>query len=326
MKKITMINRVLYLYELLLDETDEQHYLTTNEIIFYFKTMDVIIDRKTVKSLIEVLVDYGVDIVEIKSSPNKYYIKRRHFQDSEIKLLVDAVESSKFISKNVSDTLVRKLLNTLSRYTREEIKRHLYVANRIKTWNDDIYEVVDLINQAINREMQINFKYYDYNVNKEKILRNKGELYEVSPYALVWNDDRYYVVGFSKKYDKIVQFRVDRMYKPKVSQNDAIRRPDNFDVGEYSKQVIDMFPGIIENVILQCDNSLMKVMIDRFGEEIETQIFDSNSFILSIEISVSPTFYGWIFQFDNKVAILEPENVKNDYKTMIEKALLTQSN
>ena len=155
---------------------------------------------------------------------------------------------------------------------------------------------------------------------------NKGELYEVSPYALVWNDDRYYVVGFSKKYDKIVQFRVDRMYKPKVSQNDAIRRPDNFDVGEYSKQVIDMFPGIIENVILQCDNSLMKVMIDRFGEEIETQIFDSNSFILSIEISVSPTFYGWIFQFDNKVAILEPENVKNDYKTMIEKALLTQSN
>lgn len=184
-----------------------------------------------------------------------------------------------------------------------------------------IYYIIDAINDAINAGKQISFQYYDYTGLKKKVLKNKGEVYKLSPYKLLWCGDYYYVLGYSEKKSKVINFRVDRIAsKPEILDKDIIPMPDDFDIENYTKEVFFMFSGEKVLVDLRCDNSLMKTMVDRFGEDVTTLAYDMTSFRVQTEVSASPTFFGWVFGFNGKVQILAPESLKEQYKQMLTKA------
>ena len=184
-----------------------------------------------------------------------------------------------------------------------------------------IYYIIDAINDAINAGKQISFQYYDYTGLKKKVLKNKGEVYKFSPYKLLWCGDYYYVLGYSEKKSKVINFRVDRIAsKPEILDKDIIPMPDDFDIENYTKEVFFMFSGEKVLVDLRCDNSLMKTMVDRFGEDVTTLAYDMTSFRVQTEVSASPTFFGWVFGFNGKVQILAPESLKEQYRQMLTKA------
>lgn len=236
-------------------------------------------------------------------------------------MLIDAVEASKFITAEKSEILISKIKELTSEYKAESLKRNMYTANRIKPGNEQIYYIVDAINEAINLSQKISFQYYEYTGLKKKVLKNNGEIYSISPYHLVWNGDFYYVVGFSNKHNKVVSFRVDRIATtPKILNIASDPVPNSFDLAKYTKEVFSMYDGKTVVVNLKCDNSLMKVIIDRFGEDVTVLAYDMTSFRLKIEVSASPTFYGWVFGFGGKIQILGPKQVKDEYAMMVSSA------
>ena len=237
--------------------------------------------------------EFGMDIVTIHSTQSKYFVASRKFELPELKLLIDAVESSKFITKKKSETLIEKIHTMTSPGQASKLKRNNYVVNRIKPDNEQIYYIIDAINDAINAGKQISFQYYDYTGLKKKVLKNKGEVYKFSPYKLLWCGDYYYVLGYSEKKSKVINFRVDRIAsKPEILNKDIIPMPDDFDIENYTKEVFFMFSGEKVLVDLRCDNSLMKTMVDRFGEDVTTLAYDMTSFRVQTEVSASPTFFG----------------------------------
>ena len=262
-----------------------------------------------------------MDIVTIHSTQSKYFVANRKFELPELKLLIDAVESSKFITKKKSETLIEKIHTMTSPGQVAKLKRNNYVVNRIKPDNEQVYYIIDAINDAINAGKQISFQYYDYTGLKKKVLKNKGEIYKLSPYKLLWCGDYYYVLGYSEKKSNVINFRVDRIaFKPEILDKDIVPMPDDFDIENYTKEVFFMFSGEKVLVDLRCDNSLMKTMVDRFGEDVTTLAYDMTSFRVQTEVSASPTFFGWVFGFNGKVQILAPESVKEQYRKMIAQA------
>lgn len=311
--------RILYLQKILLERTDEEHPLSTTQLIGILNDeYGISAHRTTITKDIAALVEYGLDIITIHSTQSKYFIASRRFELPELKLLIDAVESSKFITKKKSDALIKKIHTLTSPGQVSKLKRNNYVADRIKPDNEQIYYIVDTINNAINEGKQISFQCYDYTGLKKKALKNKGEVYTLSPYNLLWNGDYYYLVGYSEKKGKIVTFRVDRIAAiPKILEKESAPQPEDFNIADFTKEVFFMYDGDNVTVDLRCDNSLMKTMIDRFGEDVTTLAYDMTSFRLITEVSASPTFFGWVFGFGGKVQILAPVEVKEQYEQMI---------
>ena len=205
----------------------------------------------------------------------------------------------------------------------EQLKRNLHSTDRVKPVNEQIYYIVDTINDAINQNKKISFQYFEYGADKKRKLKNGGMSYIFSPYSLVWNGDYYYALGYSDKHERIVSFRVDRIASnPKILLEEAVPQPRNFNIANFTKTVFKMYDS--ENVIaeLKCDNSLMKVIIDHFGEDVRTTEYSSTEFIAKTEISASPTFFGWVFGFAGKIQIVSPRSLKKQYRDMVELALL----
>ena len=311
--------RILYLMKILLQYTDDEHPLTTNQLLEKLNAeYGISAHRTTISKDIAALQEFGVDVVTIHSTQCKYFVASREFELPELKILIDAVESSKFITVKKSQSLIEKIHTLTSEGQVEKLKRNNYVVNRIKPDNEKIYYIVDAINEAINENRQITFQYYEYTGLKKKRLRNKGEYYVLSPYHMVWCGDYYYVLGYSEKQSKVITFRVDRIAaKPKILDKESLPRPKDFDLAEFTKSVFFMYDGEKVMVDLRCDNSLMKTVIDRFGEDVQTLAYDMVSFRVLAEVSASPTFFGWVFGFGGKVQILGPENVKEQYKQMV---------
>ena len=320
--------RILYLLRILEQYTDEEHPLTTKQLIDKLQDeYGISAHRTTLTKDIAALQEFGVDIVTVHSTQSKYFIGSRKFELPELKLLIDAVESSRFITAKKSESLIRKIHTLTSQGQVSKLRRNNYVVDRIKPDNEQIYYIVDTINDAINEGKQISFQYHDYSGLKKKVLKNKGEIYKLSPYKLIWSGDYYYVIGYSEKKGKVINFRVDRIAAaPTILSENAIPVPKDFDLENFTKEVFFMFSGDEVEVDLQCDNSLMKTMIDRFGENVKTLAYDMTSFRLITEVSVSPTFFGWVFGFDGKVKILGPKNVKEQYYKMISEAMNSLNN
>lgn len=320
--------RILYLLRILEQYTDEEHPLTTKQLIDKLQDeYGISAHRTTLTKDIAALQEFGVDIVTVHSTQSKYFIGSRKFELPELKLLIDAVELSRFITAKKSESLIRKIHTLTSQGQVSKLRRNNYVVDRIKPDNEQIYYIVDTINDAINEGKQISFQYYDYSGLKKKVLKNKGEIYKLSPYKLIWSGDYYYVIGYSEKKGKVINFRVDRIAAaPTILSENAIPVPKDFDLENFTKEVFFMFSGDEVEVDLQCDNSLMKTMIDRFGENVKTLAYDMTSFRLITEVSVSPTFFGWVFGFDGKVKILGPKNVKEQYYKMISEAMNSLNN
>ncbi len=311
--------RPLYIAKIIFENTDEEQCLSTTEIIKILQDEYGIEGyRTTVASDIELLVDFGMDIEMIKSSSNMYHLVSREFDLPELKLLIDAVESSKFITEKKSEELVAKLEKLTSHAQAESIKRYLVPEGRIKPGNEHIYYIVDAINDAIKAGKKISFKYFQYDKNKEKVAKNNGEIYKFSPYYLVWNGDYYYVVGYSDKHKEIGSFRVDRIIKrPKVLTANAIPASESFDLSEYINTSFRMYNSKHQRVELVCDNSVMDAIIDKFGEDVQTRENNAKSFVVEADIAVSHVFYSWVFGFGGKVSIKSPIEVKEEYAKMI---------
>ena len=311
--------RPFLLLKILKERTDEDHALSTTEIRKILKD-EYCIDtfRTTIKSDVELLQDVGYGLGITRSSQNLYNYIDRDFDIPEVKLLIDAVLSSKFITKSRSDDLVSKLTELAGPFKAEEITRNLVVNGRIKTDNKQALLIVDVINEAINTGKKISFQMTEYNIKKQRVLHNKGEIYVFSPYSLVWDGDYYYVVGFSDKYQSIGSHRIDRIYKrPEILDEDQVPAPDGFDINEYINTMFRMYDAPRQEVELQVDNSLMDAMIDKFGPDVTTLACDQNSFRVVANVAVGTVFYNWVFGFGGAVKIRGPENVREEYKRLV---------
>lgn len=308
--------RLLLILERLYKRTDEENPISTVELIAYLAEQGYTIDRKTLASDIKLLKDMEYDIVTIKSSPNKYFWGNRTFEIPELKLLIDAVSSSRFITKKKSKELIRKLVALASENQCSELDRHIVATGRAKSDNKENYYIVDVISDAISQKKKIQFKYTEYNGKKEKVFRHNGEVYTLSPYILYWNEDYYYVVGYSDKHEDISAFRVDRLHRPIVIDETAVKKSKGFNVDDYANKIFKMYYGEEVLVELECDNTLMKYIIDRYGVDVDTKVCTEDTFIARVPVTLSPTFFGWVFQFAGKMKIKGPTSVVNTYNEM----------
>lgn len=300
--------RIIELLRFLYQQTDEAHAVTVSEMIEYLKSKGIPSVRQTVYTDLEALYTAGIDIVQIKSTQNRYFIGSRVFEYPELKMLVDAVASSKVISAKKSQALIQKLGQLTSIQQAEQLQRLASLSSRVKPHNEKVYYIIDSIQTAILDQHQISFQYYEYTPEKKKILKHDGYRYILDPYALEWKNDHYYLIGYSHKHKGIAHFRVDRLTSVEPLDSKFQPMPD-FDVAAYTNKMVDMFAAEhSEQVKLLCSNELMRVIIDHYGEDIEISPYDDTHFTVIIEVNPSGTFYGWVFKFMGKIRILSPQS------------------
>ena len=319
--------KILYLMKIFLEKTDCEHSLTLAEIITELEKYRITAERKSLYDDIETLRAYGMDIETTRDTRVRYYVASRLFELPELKLLVDAVQASKFITVRKSGELIKKLESFSSMYEAMRLNRQVYVSNRIKTMNESIYYNVDFIHNAINRNKKITFKYYEWTPEKEKKLRHDGATYSVSPWALTWDDEYYYMIAYDSAASKIKHYRVDKMVKISVSEDsrEGSEVFSDFDMAVYSRQSFGMFGGEPTIVRLECDNSLAGVIIDRFGTDI-TMLSHGDKFEASVKVMLSPTFIAWVLGFGSKIKILSPAPVAEMLKETAREALSIYDN
>lgn len=315
--------RPLYLGKILFERTDEEHSLTTNQLIQILKEeYGINAHRQTIASEILLLKDFGMDIGCIKSRQNKYHLVSREFDLAELKLIIDAVDACKFISGRQSKKLSAKLSSLAGANQADELKRNGNAEGRVRTTNEKTCLIIDAVNTAINSKKKIAFKYFTYDSNKKKILKHDGQPYVFSPYELIWDGDRYYILGWSEQHNEMRTFRVDRIQEPPVIlDTKAVKKPAEFSGAGYVGKNYRMFAGEVKKVTLICDNDTMDSMIDRFGEKVDTEFVDDKHFRLKVETAESHVFYAWIFGFRGKVKIDKPEDMKTAYQKMLKDAL-----
>lgn len=315
--------KILYLMKILLENTDDSHYLTMPQIIEHLAVYGISAERKSLYDDIECLRLYGLDIIGQQVDRSfRYYIGSRDFELAELKLMVDSVQSSKFITQKKSTDLIKKLESFASRHEAGRLQRQVFVAGRVKTMNESIYYNVDLIHDAINSNVEIQFQYYQWNVKKEMELRHNGKIYQVSPWALMWEDENYYLVAYDSAENKIKHFRVDKMLKLKLTDEKRQGRAQysDMDMAAYAKKMFAMFDGNDERVKLRCTNNMANVLIDRFGKDIQIIKEDDEHFIANVNVAFSSHFIGWILALGSGVQIIGPERavemVKNEVKRL----------
>lgn len=306
---------LLLLRQYLHQQTDEQHPVSVTDILAFWQQHGIQAGRKSVYTDIELLQNAGMDIVCVKSSQNKYFVGQRLFELPELKLLVDAVESSRFITEKKSTALIKKLGHLTSTAQAEQLNRRIYMGGTPKPENESIYYNVDTIHNAVQKKQQITFQYFEYTPKKEKVLKHDGYKYRFSPYAMIWNRDCYYAVGWSEKHGKIAQFRVDRMTAVEPLEHTAVQTLD-FDPAEYVRKVFGMYPDNLCTVELLCDNEVMRSVIDRFGENVRTETVDEQHFRATVEVAPSPPFFSWVFTFSGKIRIVSPAAVLEEMRDM----------
>lgn len=306
---------LLLLRQYLYQQTDEQHPVSVTDILAFWQQHGIQAGRKSVYTDIELLQNAGMDIVCVKSTQNRYFVGERLFELPELKLLVDAVESSRFITEKKSTALIKKLGHLTSTAQAEQLDRRIYMGGTPKPENESIYYNVDTIHNAVQKKQQITFQYFEYTPKKEKILKHDGYKYRFSPYAMIWNRDCYYAVGWSEKHGKIAQFRVDRMTAVEPLEHTAVQTLD-FDPAEYVRKVFGMYPDNLCTVELLCDNEVMRSVIDRFGENVQTETVDEQHFRATVEVAPSPPFFSWVFTFSGKIRIVSPAAVLEEMRDM----------
>ena len=317
--------RLFYLYQHMIRNTDPEHRLTTNELIRYMKSEHGIdVDRTTIADDFAIMKQAGINCEVKKSRQNQYYYDDRLFELSELKTLVDAVASAKFITETRSRQLIRKLMELTSVYNAENLRRHVFAEGRAKSENKNIFIISDAINDAIDKGYKIRFQYTDYSIRKRRVLKNGGERYTVSPYALIWDGDFYYVVGYCDDRKHTRNFRVDRIYSEveKLENEPAHPAPPDFGPASYSKKVFRMYDtDETVPVDLLCDASLMKYVIDQFGRDVNTEVTDEEHFLAHVTVCPSPTFYRWVFGWGGKMKITGPESIRKEYRKKLKEAL-----
>ncbi|MGN0178270.1 MAG: helix-turn-helix transcriptional regulator [Monoglobaceae bacterium] len=314
-----MQNKILLVLKYLWDTTDENHTASIADLIQYLSENGLTADRKTISKYIDVLIDFGFDIIKIRKTQNQYFIGTRYFEAPEVKLLIDAVQSSRFITKRKSKELINKLSAFVAPNQASVLKRHLYVDSRNKADNEAIYIIADSIQSAIIENKKIRFQYFDYCVDGTQVLRHGGAKYLVSPFDLIWSNDAYYLAGLHEKKGIVAKFRVDRIKNLEITTDRATSKPNDYSVAEFFSHEFSMLDGEDCNVTLLCENVLMNSIVDRFGSNIKTTTVDRNHFTVTVPVDLSSIFYSWVFASEGKMKIISPSKAVDGFNTIIEK-------
>ncbi|MBQ8995162.1 MAG: WYL domain-containing protein [Oscillospiraceae bacterium] len=313
-------NRLLLTLQYLWNETDADHKVSGVGLMKYLASRGLKPPtRNTIYKDIAELQEFGVRIEKYKGTQNWYWIDERVFSGAELQLLVDAVQAATFISRKKSTQLIEKLAVFAGRDEDEVLNRKLHTAIRPKSSNDDLLYIVNEIQYAINKKRKITFLYADYNERKKKVYRHDSQIYVVSPYSMLWNDDNYYMIGWSDSHDKVVCFRVNRIEKVSVIGDRAVRKPKGYREQDYYSQIFSMYDGLECEVKLLCTNDMMNIIVDRFGLSVKTDIMDSEHFRVTATVRLSTTFYGWICSLGGKVKLLSPQEAVDGLHELIAK-------
>ncbi len=319
--------KMIYLMDKFMKDTDEEHGITIKQMIEYLEGNEIGAERKSLYDDIERLKDYGLDINTEKVGRETYYkLLSREFELAELKLLVDSVQSAMFITADTTEQLIKKIEGLTSVYQAKELQRQVHIHNRVKAPNKRVYIYVDNLHKAIHDRKPVEFVYGEFNTNKELVPRHNGKLYYVSPWALIWDDEKYYLVGYDHEAGKDKNFRIDKIMKLDIcdDKNDYVGQSPDFDIATYNSKVFGMFGGKHESVKLKVDNGLAGVMIDQFGKDINLiPVKGENAFTVNVDAVISQQFVGWLVGLGDKVEVIGPDHLRdkmrNSLKDILEK-------
>ncbi|MCF2661892.1 helix-turn-helix transcriptional regulator [Pseudoflavonifractor phocaeensis] len=315
--------KLLHLYQILLRQTDEDHPITVAQIIQELGKYGIKAERKSIYDDLESLRQFGLDVQCRKGKTAGWFVGERDFQLPELKLLMDAVQSSRFITQKKSDALIRKLEGLASVHQARQLQRQVYVSGRIKLMNESIYYNVDKLHTAVSGQRAITFKYFDYDLERKKVFRREGRRYTVSPYGLIWNNENYYLVAFDHANREMRHYRVDKMTEIVVTSLDREGRdqyPD-FQLASYGEKHFGMYRGQEMTVTLRGRRSMAGVVWDRFGQDVILVPDGEEHFTVTLPVVVSPQFFGWLFGLDGGLTITAPRAAVEEYRRKLEGAL-----
>ena len=318
--------RLLYIWQILLEETDEDHILPAASLIdLLSRRHDVTADRRSIYSDIDTLKEFGVDIVTVKGADHGYYIAGRDFELAELKVLADSVQVSKFITRKKSEELIRKLKLLASVHQGKQLQKQITLLGRPKATNETIFYNVDAIHTAIYKNRQISFQYAEWTMKKSLSVKKGGSLYQVSPWALVWDDENYYLVAYDHATEEERHYRVDKMKN--IEALDLAREGEKimkkFDAAAFGKRTFGMFTGKNEDVVLSAPVRMVGIFLDRFGRDIMLIPDGKDRFHVSLPVAISPQFFGWIAGLGSEVAIERPVSVKDQFAAYLKDILQT---
>lgn len=308
--------KLLRLYDILLRQSDEDHPIPVPDLIQELERWDIRAERKSIYDDLNALSDLGVDIQSRKGRTPGWFIGQRDFELAELKLLVDAVQSSRFITKRKSDALIRKLEKLSSAHQARQLQRQVYVDRRVKAMNESIYYNVDMLHSAIAQNRAITFQYFDYNMHKEKVFRHGGAVYRVSPYGLIWNSENYYLVAFDHTTGQLRHYRVDKMAQLQLTE-DKREGGGDFDVADYAQKHFGMYSGDEVTMTLRFRQSLANVVLDRFGQDVILIPDGQEHFTVTLPLVMSPQFFGWLFGLGDGVRLMGPAQAVEAYKEQL---------
>ena len=314
-----------YLMKVMAEKTDDEHSLTMPQILEELEKYEVSAERKSIYEDFKDMSKLGIDVIkEQRGRETFYHIAGREFELAEVKLLIDAVQSAKFITQKKSKSLISKVKNFVSEHQAKQLQRQIVINDRVKTMNESVYYNVDDIHTAINQNRKIKFKYYKWDIDKKLVERHGGSYFVVSPWALLWDDENYYMIAFDDWDNKIKHYRVDKMMSIEVGNDERAGKEEfkNFDMAKYSKATFGMYHGEKTKVCIKFANHMCGVFIDRFGKDTLFRKIDENHSELIVDINVSPQFFGWIFSLGNYVEIVSPKEVVNELREYTKKFIM----
>lgn len=314
--------KLLKLLELLSTSTDEQHPLSTNELIWKLEEMGIKVERKTLYEDIKLLQDNGYEIMCSRDRANRYYVEDRSFDVAELRILLDSVQSAKFITPRKTEEFTTKIANLAGSNRAELLKRNIVWFDTVKHVNEGIYYNIDTLNRAITEGKKASFLYFDYDITGNKVYRKEQNRYTVSPVALIYTMDNYYLVEYNDKHNSFVHYRVDKMDKCEIL-NDGISEKaqrQKEKIPSYKSQLFDMFSGEKKVAEFEADISLVDVVLDKFGTKTRMERIGDDKFRFKVNVHVAPTFYAWITTFGKRLKLIGDEEIIKGYKAFLEEA------
>lgn len=323
--------KLLYVYKILMEQTDENHPMNTSQLLEELEKYDIYAERKSIYTDIDALVDYGYDIINKKTRPSGYYMASREFEEIELKLLVDTVQASKFMTKKQSKDIIEKLKGLANQYVGAKlVQRNVNISEPLKQTNNKSFLTVDCIHEAINTNQAVTFQYFDWDLKGKFVARHNGKTYNVSPYSMTYDSDKYYLIGFDNDSQSIRNYRVDKIVGIDLSgeEREGKKEFKDFDLPKYNRQTFGMFNGNVDNVVIQFENKLCGVMIDRFGTKSPMRpLLSSDKYYevldaqINVEVAISKQFFGWMAGLEGKAVIVGPEKHKKAYQEHLKNVL-----
>ncbi len=309
--------RLLYIIDILSKYSDEDNPMSATKIIeILHNNYGIECERKTIYDCIECLNEYGYEIIK-SQSPRGYFMTPYYFEPAELRLLIDAVQSANFISAKKTKLLIKKFSSFASEHQYNKIEKQVYIDNRNKCANENLFIVIDIISSAITAKKQIEVVYRRRKIVDGKTARYEEKIMTINPYALIWADDHYYLVGNYSKYDNLIHLRIDRLKSVQVLDSYARHFSEVspyqkvFDIADYSNKHLSMFSGDIKPVEMICNNSMIEDYIDQFGEKVSIRPYDNENFIAKVDVAVNDGLVAWIMQYGYKIKVKSPKELKN---------------